>query len=217
MIKKIVTLFLLLLTSLSLSAPLPLSLAKADTKVQLPTLLVWGDSLSAAYGIPVEKGWVSLLQTRLEDQANVLNASISGETTQGGAVRLAAALDKHKPNILLIELGGNDGLRGIRTDIMQKNMAAMIEIAQKQGIKVGLLGIKIPPNYGKRYTEQFEKVFSDLADQYQLSFVPFILEGIASDYDLMQADGIHPNVEAQKRLLDNIMPVVKVVLEQHLN
>lgn len=217
MIKKIVTLFLLLLTSLSLSAPLPLSLAKADTKVQLPTLLVWGDSLSAAYGIPVEKGWVSLLQTRLEDQANVLNASISGETTQGGAVRLAAALDKHKPNILLIELGGNDGLRGIRTDIMQKNMAAMIEIAQKQGIKVGLLGIKIPPNYGKRYTEQFEKVFTDLADQYQLSFVPFILEGIASDYDLMQADGIHPNVEAQKRLLDNIMPVVKVVLEQHLN
>ena len=217
MIKKIPTLFLLLMVSLSLPTLLPLSHASAETKTDTktktqPILLVWGDSLSAAYGIPVEKGWVSLLQTRLGDQAKVINASISGETTQGGVVRLAAALDQYQPDIMLIELGGNDGLRGIRTDVMQKNMTVMIEMAQKQDVKVALLGIKIPPNYGKRYTEKFEKVFTDLADQYQLSLVPFILEGIASDYDLMQADGIHPNVKAQMRLLDNVMPVVKETL-----
>ncbi len=176
-------------------------------------LLVWGDSLSAAYGIPVEQGWVNLLQKQLGKQVKVMNASISGETTEGGVTRLADALEQYKPDVMLLELGANDGLRGMRTEVMHKNLNKMIQMAQKKQITVVLLGIKIPPNYGVAYTTQFEKVFVDLAQQYSLRFVPFILEGIAMDYSLMQADGLHPNVKAQPVLLENIMPVLENILK----
>ncbi|MEE9351058.1 MAG: arylesterase [Thiotrichaceae bacterium] len=189
-----------------------ISSANADTAVttnKTVKLLVWGDSLSAAYGIPVEKGWVNLLRNKLGKQVEITNASISGETTQGGLTRLPDALDKHTPDIMLLELGGNDGLRGIRSEVMHNNLNEMITLAHNKDITVILLGIKIPPNYGLTYTEKFEKVFSDLAEQYKLSFVPFILKDIALDYDLMQADGIHPNIKAQPILLNNIFPVLE--------
>lgn len=185
-----------------------------DTGASQPRLLVWGDSLSAAYGIPVEKGWVSLLKNKLGTKATVINASISGETTQGGLTRLPDALNKYQPDILLLELGGNDGLRGIRTEVMKKNLDGMIELAKKRNIEVVLLGIKIPPNYGITYTTRFERVFTDLAEKHSLNFVPFILENIATDYGLMQADGIHPNVKAQPILLNNIMPALNKTLVQ---
>lgn len=185
---------------------LPITKAESTPATKI---LVWGDSLSAAYGIPVEKGWVALLQNQLAKDVSVVNASISGETTQGGLTRLPKALETHKPDILLLELGANDGLRGINTKIMRRNLQAMIEMAQAQNTTVILLGIKIPPNYGRAYTQQFENVFSDLAEEYHLGFVPFILEGIATDFDLMLADGIHPNAEAQSILLDNVLPAIK--------
>jgi acyl-CoA thioesterase-1 len=176
-------------------------------------LLVWGDSLSAAYGIPVEQGWVNLLQKQLGKQVKMMNASISGETTEGGVTRLPAALEQYKPDVMLLELGANDGLRGMRTEVMRKNLKKMIQMAQQKQITVVLLGIKIPPNYGVGYTTQFEKVFADLAEQYSLYFVPFILEGIAMDYSLMQADGLHPNAKAQPVLLKNIMPALEKILK----
>jgi len=176
-------------------------------------LLVWGDSLSAAYGIPVEQGWVNLLQKQLGKQVKMMNASISGETTEGGVTRLPDALEQYKPDVMLLELGANDGLRGMRTEMMHKNLKKMIQMAQKKQIIVVLLGIKIPPNYGVGYITQFEKVFADLAQQYSLDFVPFILEGIAMDYSLMQADGLHPNAKAQPVLLKNIMPALENILK----
>jgi acyl-CoA thioesterase-1 len=176
-------------------------------------LLVWGDSLSAAYGIPVEQGWVNLLQKQLGKQVKMMNASISGETTEGGVTRLPAALEQYKPDVMLLELGANDGLRGMRTEVMRKNLKKMIQMAQQKQITVVLLGIKIPPKYGVGYTTQFEKVFADLAEQYSLYFVPFILEGIAMDYSLMQADGLHPNAKAQPVLLKNIMPALEKILK----
>jgi acyl-CoA thioesterase-1 len=176
-------------------------------------LLVWGDSLSAAYGIPVEQGWVNLLQKQLGKQVKMMNASISGETTEGGVTRLPAALEQYKPDVMLLELGANDGLRGMRTEVMRKNLKKMIQMAQQKQITVVLLGIKIPPNYGVGYTIQFEKVFTDLAQQYSLNFIPFILEGIAMDYSLMQADGLHPNAKAQPVLLKNIMPALEKILK----
>jgi len=176
-------------------------------------LLVWGDSLSAAYGIPVEKGWVQLLRNKLGQQVAITNASISGETTQGGLVRLPEALAKHKPDMMLLQLGANDGLRGISTEVMQKNLTEMITLARQKDITVILLGIKIPPNYGLSFTKKFDAVFVDLAAQYELAFVPFILKDIALDYDLMQEDGLHPNVKAQPILLGNIFPVLEGELE----
>lgn len=182
-------------------------------ETQSVRLLIWGDSLSAAYGIPIEQGWGHLLQQQLGQEVKVTNASISGETTEGGLTRLPAALEQYKPNVMLLELGANDGLRGISTDVIHKNLNKMIQMAHKNNITVVLLGIKIPPNYGIAYTTQFEKVFADLAQRYTLGFVPFILEGVATDYALMQADGLHPNEKAQPVLLKNIMPVLKKVLK----
>ena len=151
-------------------------------------VLVWGDSLSAAYGIPVDKGWVSLLQEQYKDELDVVNASISGETTQGGLSRLPDALESHKPTLLLLELGANDGLRGIQTETMQENLQQMIVMSQEAGAKVVLLGIRIPLNYGFTYTQKFEKVYVDLAEQYDLPLLPFLLETVALDYGLMQSD-----------------------------
>lgn len=186
--------------------------AKSHTKV-----LVWGDSLSAAYGIPVEAGWVSLLQGQYKDQLDIVNASISGETTQGGLSRMPDALALHKPTLLLLELGANDGLRGLNTEVMQDNLQKMIEMAQAANIKVALLGIRIPLNYGFTYTQKFEKVYLDLAKKFNLPLLPFLLETVALDYDLMQADGLHPTAEAQPKVLEHVMTLLNPIIEEVLS
>lgn len=175
------------------------------------TLLVWGDSLSAAYGIPVEKGWVSLLQDKYPD-LYVVNGSISGETTQGGLNRLPQALEKHKPNIVLIELGANDGLRGFPMKTMRKNLQEMIELAQKKGAKIILAGMKIPPNYGVKYTQLFENSYSELAEKYDVALIPFLLDKIADKFELVQPDGLHPTAAAQVIILENVEEFVEGAL-----
>lgn len=188
----------------------------AKEKIQPPpTILVFGDSLSASLGMTQEQGWVSLLQKRLSTryfQAKVVNASISGETTQGGLSRIAQVLDQNNPNIVLLELGGNDGLRGLPLSLMKDNLERIIKIIQSRNVKILLLGIHLPPNYGKFYTQQFDETYRELAEKFKLPFVPFILDGIALDPDLMQEDGIHPKAEAQKLIVDNIWPHLKPML-----
>lgn len=177
-----------------------------------PVILVWGDSLSAAYGIPVAQGWVSLLREQLKDSHEVINGSISGETTVGGLTRLPDALELHEPDYVLLELGANDGLRGLSLDRMQENLNKMIELSLEAKAKPILLGIKIPPNYGMVYTDKFDKVFSDLAEKHALPLQPFLLAGVATDYSLMQADGLHPTAQAQPKVLENVWLVLKPVL-----
>ena len=179
---------------------------------QRPTLLVMGDSLSAAYGIEQEMGWVTLLAERLEDEADVINASISGETTSGGAQRLASIIRQQQPDIVLLELGGNDGLRGLPPTQMRSNLASMIEQSQQAGADVLLLGIDIPPNYGQAYRDAFTGVFHSLADEYDVPLVPFLLEDVALNTQLMQDDGIHPTAAAQPRILDNVWPALEPLL-----
>jgi acyl-CoA thioesterase-1 len=171
------------------------------------TLLIWGDSLSAAYGIPVEKGWVSLLQKKYKN-IKVINGSISGETTQGGLTRLPKALKLHQPNIVLIELGANDGLRGLSIKNMRSNLTAMIDAIQATCAKLILAGMKIPPNYGMKYTQQFTNTYVDLAKIYKTALIPFFLAGIADKFELVQADGLHPTAEAQVIILENLDALV---------
>ena len=180
----------------------------------LPTLLVMGDSLSAAYGIEQEQGWVSLLAERLDGDAQVVNASISGETTSGGAQRFADIIGQRQPDIVLLELGGNDGLRGLPPAQMRANLATMIEQSQQAGAEVLLLGIDIPPNYGQAYRDAFTGVYHSLAQEYELSLVPFLLEDIALNQQLMQSDGIHPTADAQPLILDNVWPALEPMLEE---
>jgi len=172
-------------------------------------ILVWGDSLSAAYGIPVEKGWVSLMQDKLGEQVEIVNGSISGETTQGGLTRLPKALIQHKPDFVILELGANDGLRGIPPSVTKSNLKKMIELTQQTQAKIMLLGMKIPPNYGMAYTEQFEEQFSQLAKDYKLSFIPFFLEDVAQDLALLQEDELHPTAEAQPIILEKVLTIFK--------
>lgn len=206
-----------LISVIALSAALWLGIGTAHgqthARTQVPTLLVVGDSLSAAYGIPRQAGWVTLLDQRLDGRAQVVNASISGETTSGGASRLPGLLEQHHPDIVILELGGNDGLRGLPPQQMQANLNRMIERSQGSGAEVLLVGIDIPPNYGPAYREAFGEVFQALADEYQLSLVPFMLEGIALEPELMQEDGIHPTAEAQPRILDNVWPLLTPLLQ----
>lgn len=178
-----------------------------------PTLLVMGDSLSAAYGIEADEGWVSLLEARLDGKARVVNASISGETSAGGASRLPELLGQHAPDIVLLELGGNDGLRGLPPGQFEANMRRMIEASLEVEARVLLLGIDIPPNYGQAYRDAFTGVYHRLAEEYELPLVPFLLEGIALDATLMQDDGIHPTAEAQPIILENVWPELEALLE----
>lgn len=177
-------------------------------------ILVMGDSLSAGYGINVEKGWVNLLQQELtkKSRGNVINASVSGETTSGGLTRLPSLLTKHKPAIVIIELGGNDGLRGQPLKLMQENLQAMITASQTAGAKVLLVGMQIPTNYGQRYTTQFKDSFTKLAENNKIPLVPFLLEGVATQNNLMQNDGIHPNADAQPILFNNVQPFIEKML-----
>lgn len=182
---------------------------------QAGTVLVLGDSLSAGYGLAAGEGWVSLLQQRLEQRGlghTVVNASISGDTTAGGLARLDAVLDQHRPDWLLLELGANDGLRGLSLTAMRDNLNEMVMRATARGIKVVLIGIQIPPNYGRVYTEGFTAVYRELATRHRLPFVPFLMEKVALDPALIQADQLHPNALAQPLLLDTVWPVLEPLL-----
>ena len=179
------------------------------------TVLVVGDSISAALGLDTREGWVSLLQKRLAEGGfdhRVINASISGDTSAGGLARLPSLLARHSPDVVILELGGNDGLRGQHPAQLQQNLASMARQAQNAGAKVLLLGMQLPPNYGRRYTQAFAQVYSDVAQAQQLPLVPFFLEGVGGVSGMMQADGIHPAKAAQQRLLDNVWPSLEPLL-----
>ncbi|WP_183329627.1 arylesterase [Halomonas campaniensis] len=204
------------LTAWLLALPVTITLtlvAGAALAEARPTLLVMGDSLSAAYGIEADEGWVSLLEARLDGKARVVNASISGETSAGGASRLPELLGQHAPDIVLLELGGNDGLRGLPPGQFEANMTRMVEASLDAGAEVLLLGIDIPPNYGQAYRDAFTGVYHRLAEEFDLPLVPFLLEGVALDETLMQGDGIHPTAEAQPLILDNVWPTLKPMME----
>jgi acyl-CoA thioesterase I len=180
------------------------------------TILVFGDSLSAAYGIDKSEGWVNLLQKQLIQKHydyNVINASISGETTAGGLSRIQQQLDQHQPSIVILALGANDGLRGLDLKQMNANLEKTVQKIQKNKASILLLGMKIPPNYGFAYTKQFEKVYTDVSKANKLSLHPFFLEGIAGDPSLNQADGIHPTAQAQPVILKNIWPILSTLLK----
>ncbi|MDB6051803.1 MAG: tesA [Pseudomonas sp.] len=179
------------------------------------TVLIVGDSISAAFGLDTRLGWVSLLDQRLQKEGiadKVINASISGDTSAGGQARLPALLAEHKPQLVILELGGNDGLRGQQPANLQQNLASMIDASRAAGAKVLLLGMRIPPNYGPRYTEAFAAVYGNLAQEKKVPLVPFFLEGVGGIPELMQADGLHPAVAAQGKLLDNVWPTLKPLL-----
>ena len=182
------------------------------------TILVFGDSLSAAYGIRPEEGWVALLGQRLQSQGygdQIVNASVSGETSGGGLERLPRALQLHHPALVILELGANDALRGLPLARTQENLAAMVRLSQSAGASVLLIGLRIPPNYGPRYTEQFASMFPALAKQYHLPLVPFLLEKVALDPQRMQADGLHPNAQGQSPILDTVWPYLRPLLKKN--
>ena len=180
------------------------------------TIVIFGDSLSAAYGIQQNEGWVALLQNKLTQQNldyKVVNASISGETTSGGLGRFKSMLSTHKPNIVVIELGANDGLRGLSVKEMQNNLTSMISQAKAMNAKVMLLGMRIPPNYGVQYTQQFSETYTNLAKKHDLPLVPFFLDGVAGNPSLVLDDGLHPKATAQTKLLENVWPMLEKILK----
>lgn len=204
----IVRLKRLLLLCLVLSAPAAYSASK--------TLLVLGDSISAEYGLPRDSGWVSLLQKRLADDklsVKVINASISGETTAGGLTRLPALLQKHKPAVLIIELGGNDGLRGLSLAATQANLREMIKSGERIGARVLLLGMQVPPNYGPDYSKRFAAMYHGLARERNVKLVPFLFKGLDDTERFFQQDRIHPNQRAQAVMLDNVWPSLRSLLK----
>jgi acyl-CoA thioesterase I len=180
------------------------------------SILVVGDSLSAAYGIPRERGWVALLAERLKRERldySLVNASISGETSGGGRARLRPLLEKHRPAVMILELGANDGLRGMPISQIRSNLTAMIEEAQASGARVLLVGVKLPPNYGEVYTQSFEAMFREMARRQRVAFVPFLLEDFANKPDFFQSDRIHPTQEAQALMLERVWPELKPLLK----
>lgn len=184
-------------------------------QVQAATVLVVGDSISAAYGLETQQGWVALLQERLQQQdsdVSVVNASISGDTTAGGLARFPALLAQHQPEYVIIELGGNDGLRGLSLKHMAVNLTTMVQQAQQEDAKVLLLGMRLPGNYGKRYTDGFYNVYQDIAKREQVALVDFFLEGVGAVDGMMQADGVHPTQSAQTLLLDNAWQGIESLL-----
>ena len=190
------------------------------TLLALPALaqniLLVGDSISAAFGLEIRQGWVSLLEQRLTDHnypQRVTTASVSGDTTAGGLARLPALLQEVQPALVIIELGGNDGLRALPVSNMQQNLSAMVELAQNAGAEVILLGMRIPPNYGPRYSNAFENAFIEVAQQHDIALVPFLLEGVGGVEGMMQDDGVHPTAAAQTLLLDNAWPVIRQWLD----
>ena len=176
---------------------------------------MFGDSLSAAYGLRAGEGWVTLLEKRLAGKGyRVVNASVSGETTSGGRARLPRALEQHRPDIVILELGGNDGLRGLPVATAEANLADMIQRVRAAGARLLLLGIRVPPNYGPAYTRQLDAMYVKLAERNKVPFVPFFLDGVALDARLMQADGVHPNSAGQPRLLENVWKGLEPLLQR---
>jgi len=194
-----------------------LSLGAPAARAAPPTVLVLGDSLSAAYGMRLEQGWVALLQDRLKSKGyghRVVNASSSGETTGGALARLPRALELHRPAVVVVELGGNDGLRGLPIADVRANFESLIRLSRDSGASVLLVGMRIPPNYGAAYTKAFHDLFGELATKHRLPLVPFFLDGIALDDSLMLEDGLHPNADAQPRLLEMVWTKLKPLLKR---
>lgn len=193
-----------------------LSLCLLPLGVSAKTIMILGDSLSAGYGIRPQQGWVHLLQKRLEQQYpkqhKVVNASVSGETTSGALARLPKLLQTHRPDLVVIELGGNDGLRGQPPKMIQKNLASLIQQSQKAKAKVIVFGMKMPPNYGQAYSKAFENNYKVVSQQYKVKLLPFFMQGVAGNKTLMQKDLIHPNAKAQTILLNNAYPYIKGAL-----
>jgi acyl-CoA thioesterase-1 len=215
---RLCQLTLLWLISLSFFSVMPSALAENSTKLpQSKTILIVGDSLSAAYGIPQNQGWAMLLQNRLKQEKydyHIMNASVSGETTSGGASRIDKLLKQSQPSIVILALGANDGLRGLPTEEMQRNLQNIISKSQTAKAKVLLLGMKIPPNYGLDYTQAFSQTYQTLSRANRLPLVPFMLENIAVNTTLIQDDGLHPNAKAQPILLNNVWPSLRVILKK---
>jgi acyl-CoA thioesterase-1 len=180
------------------------------------TILIYGDSLSAAYGLSRDAGWPTLLQARLKQKAidyTVLNASISGETTSGGAARIEQTLAQHRPNVVVVALGANDGLRGLPLAQMRANLAKIVRASQKAKCRVLLVGMRLPPNYGESYTLPFAAVYTSLAREYKVALAPFMLEGVAERPELFQSDNLHPTAQAQPIILDNIWTALVQLLQ----
>jgi acyl-CoA thioesterase-1 len=192
------------------------SLVFGSVNAKESTVLVVGDSLSAGYGIDIKQGWVALLETEMatKHQLKWINASVSGETTSGGKARLDQLLKTHQPDYVILELGGNDGLRGQPLNLIRNNLQSMIDSIHQQEAKILLLGMQIPPNYGARYTESFAKTYSELAKKNDLLLVPFLLEGVATNPSLMQNDGIHPTAEGQPLVMENVKGYFEKLLEK---
>jgi acyl-CoA thioesterase-1 len=200
MLKRVLVVFCLCL-------PLPAGAA--------PLIMVFGDSMSSGYGLPQEAGWVSLLKKRLQQERldyAVVNTSISGETTRGGLSRIAHSLAVHHPSIVILELGGNDGLRGQPVEATRDNLESIIKACQLHGAKVLLIGMRLPPNYGIAYTQKFQSIYPELAKRYRLPLTPFMLEGFGYDPGMFQSDGIHPTAAAQPIILDNVWKTLKSML-----
>lgn len=184
------------------------------------TIVVYGDSLSAGYGLPQGQGWVSLLQKRLQDEKldyKVENLSISGETTLGGKNRISTALEAHRPAIVILALGANDGLRGQDPDTIRSNLKAIVEACRKSRARVLLVGMRVPPNYGIQYSDKFYNIFNEIANSYQLALAPFLLNGFADDRALFQADGIHPTAQAQPLILETVWKKLRPLLKPTVN
>lgn len=201
--------YLFLLLTIVTSLTYAQGTTAATTKI-----LVMGDSLSAGYGIDIQQGWVNLLEKELTKNhaVQIINASVSGETSSGGNNRLPALLAEHQPDIVILELGGNDGLRGHPLKLVEKNLQAMVDASKKNNAKVLLAGMQIPPNYGARYSSQFKALYEKLAEKNELELIPFLLEGIGGDATLMQRDGIHPTADAQPIIVNNVLPELEKML-----
>lgn len=192
-----------------------LSLALSPAIAAAATILVFGDSLSAGYGLPQARSWPSLLEKRLRDEGSsyrVVNLSVSGETTTGGANRIGAALESHRPEIVVLELGANDGLRGQNLEVMRQNLGKMIDASRRAKAQVLIVGMRLPPNYGTAYTGKFQQVYLDLAREKKTAFVPFLFEGFAENGVYFQNDGVHPTSEAQALMLDTVWKGLKPLL-----
>jgi len=179
-------------------------------------ILIVGDSLSAGYGLKQKQSWIYLLQQRLEEKFShykIINESTSGDTTANGLIRVPQALEQSQPDIVILELGANDGLRGLPLNYAKTNLKKIIQILQQKQARILLLGMRIPPNYGKRYSQAFAAIYPDLAKQYNLALVPFMLQGVSGKSEFIQSDGLHPNAQAQPLILENIWPYLKVLLE----
>ncbi len=193
------------------------ALAANQDPVANPKILIYGDSLSAAYGIPQQQGWAALLKKKLHAEKldyDIINASISGETTSGGLTRFSSTIQQTKPQIVILELGANDGLRGLPVKEMQQNLNSMIQQSKKSGIKVLLIGMRIPPNYGPKYTEAFSQTYHSLARLHKIPFVPFMLENVAAKPELIQQDGLHPNALGQPIIVENIWSELQKLLKK---